>query len=313
MQSAMTKSGFCVLVGRPSAGKSSLLNALIGRDVSIVSPLPQTTRNAIRGIVTDHRGQIVFLDTPGLHERNERINRRMRDVVTAGLGDADVVVYVIDCARSPGAEERAVAARVAACGKPTVVVLSKLDLPRADASRARAFLSERHLAVEAVVETRGLDRTDHPQGGQRRPTAAEPDRSGLDGVRDAILALLPVGPQLYPEEYYTDQDPRFRIAEVVRGAVIARTRQELPHAIFVEVVELTATPKALRARAQILVERESQKGIVVGRDGSGIRAIRQTAERDLGAIFERRVGVNLQVKVRPKWRRNEAILARVIG
>ena len=313
MQSAMTKSGFCVLVGRPSAGKSSLLNALIGRDVSIVSPLPQTTRNAIRGIVTDHRGQIVFLDTPGLHERNERINLRMRDVVNAGLGDADVVVYVVDCARAPGAEERAVAARVAARGKPTVVVLSKLDLPPADAARARAFLSERRLTVDAVVETRGLDRADHPRAWQRRPTTAEPDGSGLCGVLDAIFALLPVGPLLYPEEYYTDQDPRFRIAEVVRGAVIARTRQELPHAIFVEVVELTETPKALRARAQILVERESQKGIVVGRGGSGIRAIRQAAERDLGAIFERRVGVNLQVKVRPKWRRNETIVSRVIG
>lgn len=305
MQSATVKSGFCVLVGRPSAGKSSLLNALTGRKVSIVSPLPQTTRNSIRGIVTDPRGQIVFLDTPGLHERDEKINLRMRDVVAAGVGDADVVVYMLDCSRAPGSEERAVAQRVVSAAKPTVVVLSKLDAPQADADRARAFLSEHGLTSQAAVETRELHTIDRAQ--------PQHDRLGLTAVLDRIFELLPQGPPLYPEEYYTDQDPRFRIAEVVRGAVIDRTREELPHAIFVEVLEITETAKALRARAQILVERESQKGIVVGRKGSGIRAIRESAERTLGEIFERRVGVNLQVKVRPKWRRDDAILSRVIG
>jgi len=293
-------SGVAALVGRPSSGKSSLVNALCGAKVSIVSPVPQTTRNAIRGIVSDSRGQIVLLDTPGYHLSEKSINLHMRSLVDGTVSEADALLYLIDSSRMPGDEEEAIARLLAERALPTVVVATKCDLPsRIDAA---SFCAEHGLTPRAIVETRGLD----------DPETADRGASGVAAVVDAVLAILPEGPPWYPEEFYTDQDPTFRIAEIVRERAILRTRDEVPHAIYVEVADIEETEREYRARVFLYVERESQKGILVGRGASVVSAIRTESQRILGELFPKPVRLSLQVKVRPKWRHNEALLKKLI-
>tara|TARA_B100000614_G_scaffold238210_1_gene236898 strand:+ start:1271 stop:2173 length:903 start_codon:yes stop_codon:yes gene_type:complete len=299
MQSTDRRSGFVVLLGRPSSGKSSLVNAVCRQHVSIVSPVPQTTRNVIRGIMTDSRGQIVFLDTPGLHRSEKRINRRLRDVALEHLPDAEAAVYLVDASRHPGDEERDLAQIVSELALPVVVALTKCDLPDAHPDRVRTFLAEAGVSAP-VVEIAGL------------PEEMADRRRGVPDLLDHLFELLPDGPAWYPDEFYTDQEPRFRIAEIIREEAIKRVRQELPHALYVEVADLEQRKDTLWARAFILVERDSQQGIVVGKKGATVTAIRRDAERVLSGIFPGPVRLSLQVKVRPKWRHDDDLLKRII-
>ncbi|HKK49800.1 MAG TPA: GTPase Era [Alkalispirochaeta sp.] len=300
MQSTDTRSGFVVLLGRPSSGKSSLMNAVCGHHVSIISPVPQTTRNVIRGIVTDPRGQIIFLDTPGLHRSEKQINLRLREVALQHLEDAEAAVYLVDATRHPGDEERDLAAVIAEHDLPVVVGITKCDLPTADIPRARRFLNEAGFGDFTTVELSGL------------PEELKDRRRGVGTLLDRLFLLLPEGPAWYPEEFYTDQEPMFRIAEVIREQAILRARQELPHALYVEIADLEQREDTLWARAFILVERESQQGIVVGQNGRTVTAIRKDSERVLAELFPTPVRLSLQVKVKPRWRHDEALLKRLI-
>ncbi len=293
-----------MVLGRPSTGKSSLINAICGEKVSIVSPVPQTTRNTIRGIYNDKRGQIVFLDTPGLHDAERKINRRMREIVLESLSDAEALLYTIDTTRSPGPEEQFVAGIAAGASVPQVVVLTKCDSPESDKERTIAFLHEQGLQAAPRVET----------GGLQNPSAhrAPPAISDVSRLPDLLFPVLPESTPWYPEDYYTDQEPRFRVAEIVREQAILRARQELPHALYVEVADLEQREKHLWARAFILVERSSQQGILVGKKGATITAIRRDAERILGELFPVPVRLSLQVKVRPRWRRDDTLLQNLI-
>lgn len=300
MQSTQGKSGFVVLLGRPSSGKSSLINALCGHHLSIVSPVPQTTRNVVRGIVSEPRGQIVFLDTPGLHRSTRKINLRLRDVALANLPDAEAIVYLIDTTRKVGDEERDLAEIVVTRNLPVIVGLTKCDLPDARPDAARAFVDEVGLTDAPIIELAGL------------PEEMAAVRRGVTELLDTLFPLMPVGPPWYPEEYYTDQEPTFRIAEIIREQAILRARQELPHAIYVEVADIEQRESAIWVRAFILVERETQQGILVGKKGAIITAIRKDSERILSDIFPSPVQLSLQVKVRSRWRHDDALLKRLI-
>lgn len=278
------------VIGRPSTGKSSLINRICGHKVSIVSPVPQTTRSRVRGIVTREQGQLIFLDTPGLHLSDRKLNRVLREVALSVAGEVDVLLLVFDAGRRFGPEDHAVLAAASGFSGPRVAVRNKADLNTSGGAAG---------AMERTIRQAGIDAP--------LPVSALTG-AGVEALVARLLALSPPGELHYPADTYTDQSPDFQVAEVVREQVFARTFAEVPHALFVEVVDLEPRPAGLWVRAAICVERPSQVGIVVGRGGAGIAAIRRGAEAELGAIFGRRVAVNLRVKVRKKWRRNDDLL-----
>jgi GTP-binding protein Era len=312
------KAAFAAVVGRPSAGKSTLVNQICGEKVSIVSGVPQTTRNAIRGIINRDQGQLVFVDTPGCHKSERKFNRKLMDVARRALNDSDLVLYVIDAARQPGEEETELAQLLAPFAGVTVAALNKTDLPCADCGRAMDFLA-RHL----------------PDAARNRCfEISAKNNKGIDPVIAALFAIAPEGEPFYGSEYYTDQEVDFRVAEIIREQAIIRLRQELPHSLYVQVADTefknsgqsyapgTGSPGGglsaagqprLWVRAFIIVERESQKGMVVGKDGAMIKAIRQAAQKELAGIFDWKIELDLRVKTGADWRRNDSTLSRIIG
>jgi GTPase len=287
------KSGIVAVVGRPSAGKSTLVNALCGGKVSIVSPVPQTTRNKVRGILNAPQGQMVFIDTPGFHLSEKKLNRYMTDLVTSALAEVEVVLYVVDGTRPAGEEERALQAALRAAGRPLVVCVSKSD--SADwAPDLEALAGSLPGTLPLVVSAR--------------------NGSGLDALKAALFALCPEGDQMYPEDYYTDQTPEFRIAEIVREKAMLQTRDEVPHSIYVrmEDLEMRDEGATLWARGFICVERESQQGILVGRGGERIKAIVRDAQRELADLFPWDVKLDIRVKVDRDWRKRDPLLKKMI-
>lgn len=298
MQSKATtrvnRSGFVAIVGRPSAGKSTLLNKLCGQKVSIVSPYPQTTRNKIRGIVNRDEGQLVFLDTPGFHNSERKFNKQMMTLVASALEETDLVLYLVDGTRAPGQEEAELVGLLKAQAQQVLLAINKVDLPVHP--RWDQFLSS----------SEGLGVPVHR-------VSAETGQ-GVDELLALLFAAAPEGPPNYPEEYYTDQDPEFRISEVIREQAMIRTREEIPHSIYVEIADLEENHQENRLwiRAFLVVERESQKGIVVGKGGEQIRQIRQESQKILGRIFPQRIHLDLRVKASPKWRNRDSLLRRLI-
>lgn len=290
----MAKSAFAAIVGRPSSGKSTLLNALCGAKVSIVSPVPQTTRNTVRGIVNRDEGQIVFLDTPGFHISDKKLNKKLKELVLRALGDADVAVYLIDATREPGAEEESLAGALANLTIPLVAAINKIDHPEASPARAAEFLASR-LPKVPVLEISARE------------------KRGLDELIAFLLGNAAEGPAWYPAEYYTDQEPVFRIAEIIREKAINHTREELPHALFIEYQDSRRLGDgSLEASFDIVVERDSQKGIIIGKGGSMIKTIREEAEADLADIFDYPVRLRLQVTVDSSWKHDDKRLDSLI-
>ncbi len=287
------KSAFVAVVGRPSSGKSTLMNALCGQKVSIVSPVPQTTKNTIRGIVNRPEGQLVFLDTPGIHDSDKRLNQRLRDIAREALGEADLVLYLVDSTRAPGREEKAIAVLLAPYAAKALAGINKTDAEGSDPGRSRAFLEGALPGMEAL-DISALTGTGTPE------------------LLARLFARAPEGPAWYPEEYYTDQEPVFRIAEMVREKVLLHTRDELPHAVYVDYQDSGRREDgALVYEADLVVERESQKGILIGAKGATIRRIREEAERDLAGIFPYAVVLSLRVKVQSDWKKNEKLIRKL--
>jgi GTPase len=289
------KSAVVAVVGRPSAGKSTLVNSLCGAKVSIVSPTPQTTRNRVRGILTSEEGQIVFIDTPGFHLSAKKINTYMTSLVSAALQEVDIVLCVVDGSRAAGEEEKAVAELVRSSGKPIVLCLNKKDCA------GEVWTSAREAARLALPEVPIFE-------------ISALTGEGLDGLRRKLFELSPTGDQLYPSDYYTDQTTEFRVSEIVREKVILGTREEVPHAVYVRIedLEMQDEGSTMWARGFICVERESQKGIVVGRGGEKIRGIVQQAEQELSLIFPWTVKLDMRVKVDREWRRRDPLLKKLI-
>ena len=290
------KSATVSVIGRPSSGKSTLVNTICEMKVSITSPTPQTTRNKIRGIYTDQRGQLVFTDTPGYHLSDKTINKRMQDVTVSALKDSDLILYVIDGKRAAGTEEEAIAKMIRASKVKTVAVINKKDiLTENNIEEAEFFIRENLPGVQYF-------------------TASALNDDGIDEVLIALYALAPEGEMMYDENQYTDQDLEFRISEIIREKTISNLSDELPHVIYVEVsdLEYNEETKQVWIRAFICVERDGQKGFIVGRGGENIKRIGTEARKEIRRIFpSSTVRLDLQVKTAEKWRQNSIILDKV--
>ncbi len=291
------KTGVVAIVGRPSAGKSTFLNTASGEKVSIVSSYPQTTRNAIKGIVNDSRGQLVFIDTPGLHMSDKKLNLKLKSVTVEQLDGADAVLYMVDCSRDEGEEEALIASLVSSYQKKMVIGINKIDSNKAKAERSRAFLKT---LLPKVSDERIID-------------LSAKEEQNVDKVLTALFEFAPVAPHLYPTEYYTDQDVDFRICEVIREQAMNRLEQEIPHSIFVEIADMEMKKaNEMWVRAFLCVERESQKGIVIGKGASMIKTIRVESIKELRKIFSYRIDLDLQVKVVKNWRQKDVLLTKLI-
>jgi GTP-binding protein Era len=286
------KSGFVALVGRPNAGKSTLLNRLVGAKLAIVSDKPQTTRNRITGVRNRPEGQVVFVDTPGVHRPLHRLNVRMVDTALAALREVDVVTAVVDAAEGAGGGERYLLDILRKVSKPKVLALNKVD---AVAKESLLPMMERHSRTGIFDDIVPV-------------SALTGDNVGrLEAV---LLAHLPDGEPLYDADYLTDQPERFFVAELVREQVLQHTRAELPFAsaVIVDRFEEPDERGLLRLYCTILVERDSQKPIVIGRGGEMIKAIGTAARRELERFFDTRVFLDLRVKVRADWREDDRML-----
>ena len=292
------KTAIVAIIGRPSSGKSTFLNTACQEEVSIVSPIPQTTRNAIKGIVNTSYGQLIFIDTPGYHDSDKKLNLRLRNVTETQLDDIDCVLYVIDSTRATGEEEVHTAELLKKLQEKTVVAINKTDLPQSKPLNIRKFVSDNlpEIPADRILEM-----------------SAEKD-IGINEVLKAIYDISPVGQPMYDEELYTDQDLTFRVCEVIRGEAINRLQDEIPHAIYVNVadIEHRNDGKKLWIRAFLCVERDSQKGIVIGKGATKIKEIRLAAMKKLNEIYLQKIDLDLQVKVDKNWRQRDNVINKLI-
>jgi GTP-binding protein Era len=289
------RSGFVAVVGRPNVGKSSLMNAWLGQKIAIVSPKPQTTRNRLLGIYTDNTAQVIFMDTPGIHQPKHLLGKAMVETATRTLKDADVVLCVVDVSEAPTAEDALVAEAIRqhARGRPVVLALNKIDLlPTGESPHTSAY-------VEMVNPTAWM--TVSATRGDRR-----------DELLQCIIAHLPNGPAYYPPDQVTDQTERFLVSELIREAALRHLHQEVPHALAVVTDEFTERDEhTTYISATLYVERDSQKRIVIGQDGRMLKAIGQSARQEIEQLLGKHVYLDLWVKVWPKWRKKEADLRRL--
>ena len=286
-----TKSGFVAIVGRPNAGKSTLINALVGEKVSIVTPVPQTTRNRILGIVNRPGAQVVFMDTPGIHKPLSRLNEQMMTFVRQALEERDLAILIVDALAKFGKGDQYALQLLKEYAPKAILALNKIDLLH----KPRLLpLIEQYAKLHDFEEI--------------FPISAL-DGDGVQDVLQAVIRLLPEGPQYFPPDIYTDQPERFLASEIIREKVIRHTQQELPHvtAVFIEQFEETET--ITRIHAMIVVERDSQRPIVLGAGGQRIKAIGTEARLELEKLFPPKVFLELFVKVEPRWRDNRAVVA----
>jgi len=278
------RSGFVAIIGRPNAGKSTLLNRLVGQKVAIVTSKPQTTRNRIQGIVTKPEGQIVFIDTPGLHEADSALGRHMMQEVAAALEGIDVLLLMLDASRSEAKGDELLLEKARRFRGKTVLALNKIDrLPKPKLlplmeSFAKAFDFAAMVPISALKG------------------------SGCDELLREILNNLPEGAPYFPEDQITDQPERFLAAEIIREKAMQAMYHEVPYALAVFVEKFEETPKLLRIEALMNVERDSQKKILIGQKGETIKRIGTEARKDLEAILGTRIYLGLYVKVAPNWR-----------
>src|SRR5688572_7363069 len=288
----MPRAGFASLIGRPNAGKSTLLNRIIGEKVAIVSDKPQTTRNRIVAVRNHPDGQVVFVDTPGIHRPLHRLNVRMVDAAVETLREVDVVALVFDASTRPGHGDEYVAGLLKDVTRPVVLVLNKIDL----------------VAKPKLLPLMERAQGWHPFAAIVPVSAATGD--GVDRLEAELISHLPESEPIYPEDFLTDQPERTLVAEAVREKVLQHTRAELPFstAVIVDEFDESDRDRILRLYCTIFVEQESQKAIVIGRGGEMLKRIGSEARQDLERFFETRIFLDLRVKVNPDWRNNDRAL-----
>ncbi len=291
----MTTSGFVSVVGRPNVGKSTLVNALVGEKVAITSSRPQTTRNTIRGVLTDEarQTQIVFVDTPGLQKPKTALGERLNYLIYGSLAEADVALFVLDARQEVGPGDRLIAQRLVEAGAPTIVVVNKVDVATQDQVIGQlAEAGEWDFAAYVPVSALHAE--------------------GLGPIVDELVPHLPEGPFFFPPDMATDQPEQLFAAELIREKYLERLREELPHslAVIVEGIE-TRDSGAVYVPATLYVERESQKGMVIGKKGNLIAEVGKEARADLEALFGASVYLDLRVKVEKDWQRREGTLDRL--
>lgn len=295
---AAFRSGFVAVVGRPNVGKSTMLNRLVGQKVAIVSDKPQTTRNRIHCIVTRADAQIVFLDTPGIHKPLHRLGEYMVDVAQRTLGEVDVILFVVDANHRPGKGDEYVAGLLEEAHTPVVLALNKIDL-----WEEGAIGQNKQQSIPAAYGALGK------LAGIMPVSALE--GHGLTELVDAVVGLLPEGPKYYPDDWVTDHPEQFIMAELIREKVLQLTREEIPHATAVIIEEIRAREDRdlVDVWATIYVERRSQKGIVIGKDGSLLKQVGQLAREEIEALLGSQVNLQIWVKVKDDWRNKEGSLS----
>lgn len=287
----MSVSGFVSILGRPNAGKSTLMNALIGTKVAIVADKPQTTRTGIQGVLTLPEGQVVFLDTPGIHKAHSRLNKRMMQSVREALHERDLLLYVADARAPYTASDREALDLVKKSGTPVFLVLNKIDLVK-DKTALLPLLEKYREAYDFA---------------EYFPVSAL-KRQGLDQLQSSILARLPEGPAYFPADHITDQPERFLAAELIREKIILETREEVPHSVAVMVDLWDEKPAITHILATIYVEKEGQKGILIGAGGGMLKAVGTKARQEMERLFGKKIFLELQVKASANWRENKAFL-----
>lgn len=285
------KSGFVSILGRPNAGKSTLLNALVGQKVAIVADKPQTTRTAIQGVMTTPEAQVIFVDTPGIHRSSSAINRRMMEAVRSSLEERDLLIFVVDASKVFAEEDEMALSVLRAGGPPVIAVFNKIDalsskqelLPLLE-EYGKRFAFEEYLPISAL-------------------TGEE-----IEQVREQVIRRLPEGPEYFPPDHVTDQPARFLAAELIREKILQATRQEVPHSTTVVVDKWEEAQHILRIYATIFVERDGQKAIVIGAKGAMLKRIGTLAREEMEKLFDTRIHLDLHIKVEPGWREKTAFL-----
>ncbi len=293
---SVTRSGFVALAGRPNVGKSTLVNALVGHKVAIVSDKPQTTRRAIRGVATGDGWQLVLVDLPGVQRPRDVLTERMQRRVERELADSDVVLFVVNAQEGIGPGDRFISKALIGANLDTPVLCAVNKADRLNNAQLAAVLSE-------AAELDGVD--------ELFPISAR-NGTGLEPLIERLAELIPEGPFLYAPEQRSDQASEVLLAELVREQVLRRTRDELPHAVEVEVTDVEPRDDGLtEIHAQVWAETESQKGILIGKGGAKIKEIGSGARRELERELGGKVFLELKVRVRGKWRRDEGLLDRI--
>lgn len=287
IKEASFRSGFVALVGRPNVGKSTLMNRLVGHKVAIVSDKPQTTRHKIHSVLTREDAQVIFMDTPGIHRPKHKLGRHLVDLALGALKEVDLILFLVE-AREPGGGDRYIIEQFRDISTPIVLVLNKIDLiPRQD-------------ILPLIDSFRGLY-----DFKEIVPVSAIA-RENLDRLTSVVISYLPPGPKFYPDEMITDRPERFIMSEIIREKVLHMTSQEVPHSVTVEVEEVAERPNNMVAvRAVIYTERDSQKGILIGKNGGMLKEIGKRAREEMEALFGSRIFLDLWVKVKSDWRNNE--------
>lgn len=279
------KVGYVAIIGRPNAGKSTFINTLIGEKIAITSNVPQTTRNKILAMYNDEVSQIIFFDTPGIHESTKSFNAEINNQALSSLRDSELVLYFIDSSRSKGAEEEYIEDILTKINTPVYRVYTKRDLPAA---------------------------IDIPEWKNTFEISSE-DKTGFDDLVSAIQNILPTWPLLFPEDYYTKQDIYFRISEIIREKLFEKLKEELPHSIFVAVEEIEDDARGMKKiSAYVYTETDSQKYIVIGKNGSLISQVWKATRLELEEIFDQKVFLQLRAKVRKNWRKDEGFIKKML-
>jgi GTP-binding protein Era len=278
-------------VGRPNAGKSTLINALVGEKVSIVTPMPQTTRNRILGIVNRPGAQVVLMDTPGIHKPLSRLNEQMMAFVRQALAERDLALLMVDASEPFGKGDQYAVELLKEYAPRAVLALNKIDLVRKPRLLPLMDCYSRLYGFDEIIPVSALR------------------EEGLGELLDAVIHLLPEGPPYFPPDVYTDQPERFLASEIIREKVIRHTRQEMPYVTAVLIDEFEETETITRIHATIVVEKDSQKPIVIGAAGARIKQIGTEARLELERLFPPKVYLELRVNVEPHWRDNRAVVA----
>jgi GTPase len=284
------RTGFVSIVGRPNAGKSTLLNLLIGEKLAITARQAQTTRTSIQGVLTTTEAQIIFIDTPGIHRSDSLFNKRMMDTVRGALEERDLVLFVAD-AHKPMAEEDREAVSVLRRARQSLLILNKVD--RVEDKRLLLPLMEQYGALHPFAEI--------------LPVSARKG-DGLDDLKRTITGYLPEGERIFPDDYFTDQPMRFLAAEIIREKILRAAQKEVPHAVAVLIDKWEESPRLTRISATIHVERPGQKAILIGKQGEMLKRIGTEARADIEAMTGKRVFLALFVKVKRNWREDPAFL-----
>jgi GTP-binding protein Era len=285
------KSGFVSIIGRPNVGKSTLMNQIIGQKIAIMSDKPQTTRNKIHGVYSREQGQIVFLDTPGIHKPTSKLGDYMMKVAQGTLGEVDAILFLIDVAEGIGGGDRFIIEQLKTVKTPVILVLNKIDQVH----------PEELLPIIAQYK-------DLYNFAEIVPISAL-SGNNVTTLLDQIIRYLPEGPQYYPADQVTDHPEQFVCAELIREKILHLTREEIPHSIAVQIEDMKVQENGLvRISAVIFVERDSQKGIIIGKQGALLKEIGQKARHDIEALLGSKTFLELWVKVKKDWRNQERVL-----